>query len=369
MWFIDELGKAAESGTRSVGRLSAIRTPADTPLRRTAARSVRVPWKAEGSYMAKLPSEGTLLEANAMRLGQWKGRGWARRAAVLGLVLTVAASAIGCSSLKEHLFMKDAAKAYKAGKYEEAAKNFQAALKINPRREVNWKYLAFSYWSLVEPGSKAPKDEMYTDKALEAFQKYLSLVGRDDTIQDYIINLYINQNRLEQGIKFYEAELRKDPKDGRVLQTLAAMYAKMGNFEKALEYYQKKAELTPNDVNGWLMIGALCWDKSYRKDAPDEQRKSIVETGMGALNRALAIDPLNFNGHLFKNLLYRQKADLAKNAAENEKDRRLKKELLAQADEFIKMADQEKDTALAIRKGTYKPGTPPPPSSTTPAAN
>lgn len=318
--------------------------------------------------MAQLPSRGILLEAKTMRLGQWKGRSWGSRAAWLGVALWLGASAIGCSSLREHLFMKDAAKAYKAGKYEDAAKNFDAALKINPRRADNWKYLAYSYWSLVEPGSKKPEDERYTDKALESFRKYLDIVGKDDDVQDYIINLYINQNRLEQGVKFYEQALRKDPKDSRIVQTLSIMYGKMGNFEKSLEYSKMKAELTPSDPNGWLFIGALCWNRSYNNQDPDDKRGQIVDSGMQALDRALRLDPMNFNGHLFKNLLYREKSKLAKNAAENEKDRRLKRDFLAQADEFTRMADQERDIALAIRKGTYKPGTTPPPSTPSPAA-
>ena len=99
-----------------------------------------------------------------------------------------------------------------------------------------------------------------------------------------------------------------------------------------------------------VKLGALCWNRAYNKQDPDEERAKIVDRGMKALETALRLDPNNFNGHLFVNLLYRQKSDLAKNAAANEKDRKKIKEFQAQADEFLKMADQEKDKALAIRK-------------------
>lgn len=285
-----------------------------------------------------------------MRSGQFKGRigkggvGW------LIAALLLVALATGCSSLNEHMAMKDGAKAYKAGKYVEAAGFYKTALNFNPRNSENWKNLAYCYWQQIEPNSTQPKDVQATTDALNAFRKYLEVVGKDDQIQDYIITLYVNQNRLDEGIKFYETELKKDPTDARLYQTLSLMYAKKGEFQKSLDYSVKKAQLTPNDPSGYLYIGALCWNRSYNKQDPDEMREKIVTQGLTALQTALRLDPNNFNGHLFVNLLYRQKADLAKNAAANEKDRRKQKELQAQADDFIKQADQEKDKALAIRK-------------------
>ncbi len=259
--------------------------------------------------------------------------------------------------------MKDGAKAYKAGKYTVAAKDYKEALSINPNRAENWKYLGFCYWSLIEPGSTQPEDMKYTDEALKAFQKYLDMVGKDDEVQDYIINLYINSNRLDAGIKYYESLLQKNPNDPRILQTLATMYGKEGNFEKSLQFSEKKAELTPNDPQGYLFIGALCWQRSYNKEDPDDVRAKIVQEGMDALNKAIKIDPNSFTGHLYLNLLFRQKAELAKDAAKEAKTRREKKELLAQADQYIQQANQERDKALAIKNGGKKAPAPAVPAS------
>jgi tetratricopeptide (TPR) repeat protein len=289
-----------------------------------------------------------------MRSGQSKGRIGALGAGSLIAAMLLLVLATGCSSLNEHMNMKDGAKAYKAGKFAEAATFYKTALNFNPNNAENWKNLAYCYWQQIEPGSNQPKDVEATTNALNAFGKYLEVLKKqgqkDDQIQDYIINLYVNQNRLDEGIRFYEASLKDNPTDPRLLQTLSLMYAKKGDFAKSLEYSEKKAAITPNDPSGYLYIGALCWNRSYNKQDPDEERAKIVDRGMKALETALRLDPNNFNGHLFVNLLYRQKADLAKSAALNEKDRRKAKELMAQSDEYIKLADQEKDKALAIRK-------------------
>jgi len=286
----------------------------------------------------------------------WKG-------ALLAAAFALLLPSLGCTSLREHMAMKDAAKAYKQGDFNTAAAKWQEALAHNPRRSDNWKNLGFCYWMLIEPGSKQEKDKVLTNQALEAFQKYLDLVGKDDTIQDYIINLYINQERLDEGIKYYEVMLRQDPNNPLILQTLGVMYARAGNFEKSLEYSEKKANLRPDEATGYLYISALCWQRAYNKQDPDAYRQKLVDRGMGAIDKALSIDGMSFEAHLYKNLLYRQMQDLTKTAAEAEKDRRKKKELLDKADEYLKLANGERDRALEIRKAKQSGTAAAPPSS------
>lgn len=272
------------------------------------------------------------------------------RGALLAAAFALLLPSVGCTSLREHMAMKEAGKAYKQGNFSAAAENWSLALKYNPKRADNWKHLGFCYWSLIEPGSKQDKDKVLTNQALEAFQKYLEIVGKDDDIQDYIINLYINQDRLEDGIKYYESMLRLNPSDARILQTLGVMYARAGNFEKSLEYSEKKANLDPNDATGFLYIAALCWQRSYNKVDDLAYRQKLVDRGMGAIDTAIRLDAMSFEGYLYKNLLYRQMQDLSKMAAEEEKDRRKKKELLDKSEEYLKLANQARDKALEIRK-------------------
>lgn len=256
----------------------------------------------------------------------------------------------GCSSLKEHLAMKDAASLYKQTKWQDAANKFEEALKINPYRPENWKHLGYCYWNLIEPGSNAPKDMDYTTKALDAFQKYLQLVKKDDSIQDYIINLYINQNLLEEGVKYYEDILKENPQDTRVLFTLSQMYGKMGNFEKSLEYSLKKADLSPNDPAGYIYIAALCWQRSYNRQDTIEERENIVNKGMPNIDKAISLDPKNSTAYVYKGLLYRQLVETTKFKADEEKDRRKKKELMALADKYLTKANEVRDIAIKLRK-------------------
>ncbi len=66
------------------------------------------------------------------------------------LFFLLLSSLTGCASFKEHLAMKDAAAAYKAGHWDEAITNYKKALAINQYRPENWKHLGFCYWNIIE---------------------------------------------------------------------------------------------------------------------------------------------------------------------------------------------------------------------------
>lgn len=287
-----------------------------------------------------------------MNLGRSETKGRFRTAGVAALVLILAAAFVGCSSIQENLAIKDGAKLYKAQQYLDAAAKFEEAITKNPDRAENYKNLGYCYWSLIEPGSTQPKDMEYTDKALAAFSKYLATNPEDgDKIQDYLINLYVNSNHLDQGIEYYEAFLKDNPNDARILQTLALLYGKKGDFAKSLEYSVRKADMTPDDAAGYVFIGALCWQRSHNKVDPPEERAVVVETGAKALDKALAINAESFEGLLYKNLILRQKADLSQMAALAErKDRKKKKALEDEAAAFIKEADVYRQKAIDVRK-------------------
>ena len=273
-------------------------------------------------------------------------------AGTAALVLLLAASFTGCSSVKEHLAINEGAKNYKAQKYLDAAKKFEEAIALNPGRPETYKNLGYCYWSLIEPGSTQPKDLEFTDKALKAFSDYLATNPEDgDKIQDYLINLYVNSNHLDQGIQYYEAFLQNNPNDARILQTLALLYGKKGDFAKSLDYSVRKADMTPGDAAGYVFIGALCWQRSHNKVDPPEERGAIVDKGMAALDKALSINPESFEGLLYKNLVLRQKSDLAKMAADAErKDKKKKKALEDEAAAYIAQAEELRKQAIEVKK-------------------
>ena len=73
-----------------------------------------------------------------------------------------------CTRFKEQVLLKKGNELYTAQKYEEAIKQYEQLLKLDP---TSWdgNYLtAVSYLALYHPGSEHPKDKEFAEKGLAA---------------------------------------------------------------------------------------------------------------------------------------------------------------------------------------------------------
>jgi tetratricopeptide (TPR) repeat protein len=76
-----------------------------------------------------------------------------------------------------------------------------------------------------------------------------------------------------------------------------------------LQWYQRRAQVEPNNAEAYYVIGVICWEKSYKfADVTFEEREKLIKTGMDALDRAIKINPNYADAYLYMNLLYREKA-------------------------------------------------------------
>ena len=85
---------------------------------------------------------------------------------------------------------------------------------------------------------------------------------------------------------------------------------KKGDFTKALDYFEKRANMDPSNKEAWYTLGVNCWARSYHGGlaVSQEEREQVVDKGIQALEKALAIDPNYFDALSYINLIYREKA-------------------------------------------------------------
>jgi len=95
----------------------------------------------------------------------------------------------------------------------------------------------------------------------------------------------------------------------------------------------KNAELDSTNAVPFYAVGSVDWIMVYNKNnpLPEEEQAKLVEEGLSYLDKALAKNPDYEDAMTYKNLLYRQKADLSDSEEE-------KKQLIAQADEWFNKA-------------------------------
>ena len=267
-------------------------------------------------------------------------RSWLVSAVVAAIVFGSA-----CTDLKGRMFFKKAQALYAAQKYDEAIAQYDELLKLNPKSWDGNYYRAVSYLALYHPGSEHPKDKEYAEKGLAAFEQTLELTAPDpetrEKTEKYYLSFLDSAGDKDKAIAYLEKQLATRPNDLALINQIATMYQKKGDFARALEYFEKRANMDSSNKETWYTLGVNCWARSYHGGVAvsQEERELVVEKGIQALEKALAIDPDYFDALSYINLIYREKAKALATVGKN-----------AEAGQAIAKADEYQKRAIDIRK-------------------
>lgn len=251
---------------------------------------------------------------------------------------------IGCQRLKSRLLMKSANELYKAEKYEEAIQKYEQVIAIDPWWVDAYRNEGLAYLALYQPGSLHQKDVDYSTKAIIKLRRYLQFVPADERTEDLLIDTLMKTGRHEEAVNIYKDKLKKDPKNSAVLQAIGMIYAKAANFEEARKWFRARAEADTRNHEAWYSLGVLCWERAFRgAELLQEEKRSLIEEGMAALQKAVELKPDYFEAYSYINLLYRQKAMIETDPMEAQKD--------------LMNADLNMKKALQLRAEQMKKGT------------
>lgn len=311
----------------------------------------------------------------------------------------------GCAKVQAKAAFKDGNKDYKEENYKKAIVDYERAVKLDPSMAEAWFYLGSSHQALYRPGKEGAENKAHLDTAIEDFKKSLEINKADDErlkkvklntlaaltaiysdepyrsfdeankYAEQLIqenpndpkNLYAKANLMEKFGKIDEAEqtykrvTELNPNDPKACGALAAFYNKplwegRSKFDQAIEVLQRCAAMTPNDASGYQKLATFFWDKAYRDPLlTDEQKEQYADKGLEMVDKALSLKADYFEAVIFKGLLYRVKAGVARNP-------QLKQQYLDQALALqkqgleMKKAAAEEEAAAAAAAASPEPG-------------
>jgi tetratricopeptide (TPR) repeat protein len=312
----------------------------------------------------------------------------------------------GCAKVQAKAAFKDGNKDYKEENYKKAIVDYEKATKLDPSMAEAWFYLGSSHQALYRPGKEGAENKDHLDKAIEYFKKSLDMnkatderlkkvklntlaaltsIYSDDPYRNFdeankyaeqLIqenpndpkNLYAKANLMEKFGKIDEAETtykrvtELNPNDPKACGALAAFYNKplwegRSKFDLAIEVLQRCASLAPNDPSGYQKLATFFWDKAYRDPLlSDEQKDQYADKGLEVVDKALALKADYFEAVIFKGLLYRVKANVAKNPALKQQYLDQALALQKQGLEMKKAAAAEEEAAAAAAAASPAPG-------------
>jgi tetratricopeptide (TPR) repeat protein len=223
---------------------------------------------------------------------------------MLATVATLALASTSCAKLQARDNLNKGVRAFRDAHYENAVNYFKQAVELDPDLTTAEIYLGTAYSQQYIPG------------------------GRSED----------NDKNAKLAIQTFEDVLKRDPNNVNAIAGLASMYQSLGQtdtsqFQKAHDYYMKYATLESTNPVPYYAIGSVDWIMVNKKNnpPPDDEKAKLIEEGLANLDKALALNPDYEDAMTYKNLLFRQKADLSESEDE-------KKQLIAQADEWFNKA-------------------------------
>jgi len=109
------------------------------------------------------------------------------------------------------------------------------------------------------------------------------------------------------------------PNDTACYLQLAGFYQRQGEFTKAIEALQQRAEKEPNNPEAYHMIAGYYWKETMNNGGLKDTIKSdYVQKGLQAENKALQLKADYIDAITFKGLLLRQEALIEKDPAKQQ---------------------------------------------------
>jgi len=280
-----------------------------------------------------------------------------QRAAAAAFFLLASCILPGCNKIKSKQETKRGNEFLKAAQYQSALAAYQEALRLDPTETKLNKHIGIAYMGLYQPGSKHPKDLEFAQKAIDHLKTYVEAYPDDKKALEYLVSMYLNTERFDDAINFYQNELlKRDPKDSKAMQSVAMLYFKKGDFDNGVLWLKKRLEIEGTNPEVYYLIGVQAWDRSYNfPDLDPALRAKIVDEGLQALNKAVELKPDYFEAVSYINLLYREKAKMEQDPAKKQEYIDTANKYLQQALEMRKAAQEKAKAAGPAAAPTPEP--------------
>jgi protein O-GlcNAc transferase len=301
----------------------------------------------------------------------------------------------GCNTVKAQAAFKDGNKLYKEENYRKAIELYEKAVALKPDMAEAHFYLASSYQALFRPGKDDPENKQRLEQAIDHYKQALDLnkltsdnlkklrtntlgaltgIYSEPPLQNYetalgyaqelvkdnptdtknlyaIANLYERFGKIPEAEETYRKVTEVNPQDAKACGALAAFYNKplwdgRSKFDQAIETLKRCTSLEPNDPSGYYKVATFYWDKAYRDPLlADPQKNDYADKGLEQVDKALEMKPDYWEAIITKGLLYRVKAQVARNPKERQ-------QLLDQAQTLQKQAMELRKEQQAAQAGT-----------------
>jgi tetratricopeptide (TPR) repeat protein len=216
----------------------------------------------------------------------------------------------GCDTIRARSWAQDGVRAYREGNVEDATRDFETAQKLDPTIPTIWLNLGFASLSVFQLAPHSPAGAIAGARAISAFEKYLELRPGEERTTSYLVQTFVDTSRYDDAEKFFKPLVEKKPPDTQALATLGTIASKIGRFEDAARWYQKRIDAEADSGDARLALAVLLWDRlKTHPEVAGPMRVEMANRALAALAEARRLQPNSPNAFLYTNLVYRERAN------------------------------------------------------------
>ena len=246
--------------------------------------------------------------------------------ALAAVLISLPVLGTGCQKLQARDHLNKGVNAFKNAQYPEAVEHFKHAVELDPNYPIARLYLATAYMQQYIPGVNSPENDQMANAAESSFKDVLKDDPKNETAIAYLASLYLNEKRYDDANAWYDKLTQVNPKSA------------VGYYSKGFIAWSK---WYPADGTARANLGMKLEDPGPIKDKKVREElkakySGVIQDGLDSLDKALQVDPDYDDAMAYENLLIRERADLAENKEEYEKD--------------IKTANDWIDKAMEVKK-------------------
>jgi len=222
------------------------------------------------------------------------------------LILATAVLALlgaSCNKLRSRDQLNKGVQAFRNAQYPEAVEHFKTAVELDPTYANARLYLATAYMQQYIPGADSPENKQFWDAAYGQFKTVVDQDDKNSVANASIASLYLNKKDWPNARRWYAKLIALEPNNKEAYYSLGFIAWS----EWYPEYNKKRMALNmkPDDLGPFK-------DKKIKEELL-AQFGPLIDEGLKNLDKCLEIDPEYEDAMSYKNLLIRERADLADN--------------------------------------------------------
>jgi tetratricopeptide (TPR) repeat protein len=161
-------------------------------------------------------------------------------------------------------FFKTGIEKAKGEKFQEALKDFQMAIAIQPEHYEAFTNAGYAFQNMADI------DSSYIDSAYSYYQRALKIDQSNINVMLNFANLSLGLGKIDMADSIFGAIIEKDPNHVDAIIKRGEIADQKGNYEQAVNFYNKALQLKPDECGVWFNLGVVYFQRMQKKEDAEQ---------------------------------------------------------------------------------------------------